>query len=110
MVLPREEYTNWLSNTKWPALKLYACKLHYTDRGYIQEYMYVCICMWQQLMEKGGHEFEWERGEYKEVYGEKKKEEKVSTYNLRNKRKSFGKGATVKEMMKMPSTDHTYKV
>lgn len=64
------------------------------------------VCMWQQLMEKGGHEFEREQDEYKEVNGERKKEEKM-TYNLRNKRKSFGKGATVKEMMKMPSTDHT---
>ena len=39
--------------------------------------MYVCICMWQQLMEKRGHEFERERDEYKEVYGERKKEEKM---------------------------------
>lgn len=36
-----------------------------------------------------------------------KRRRKWCAYHLRNKRKSFGKGSTVKEMMKMPRTDHT---
>jgi hypothetical protein len=46
IVLPREEHTNWLSNTKWSALKPHPSSSMQTEQGIVRnEYVYRYISM-----------------------------------------------------------------
>jgi hypothetical protein len=72
-----EEYTDWLSSTKWSTLKLYmSVTLYRLRRLYVGMYIYIIylsISIWMHIIainffinEKRGHEFDKEQGR---VYG-----------------------------------------
>ena len=44
---PREEHNNWLSNTKWSALKIH---IHVTLYRLVMFYPYVCVFMYYVFM------------------------------------------------------------
>ena len=57
IVFPRENKTNWLSNTEWSSLKTYIqVTLYRLNRLYLILCKYMQICI--ENNEKGDHEFE----------------------------------------------------